>query len=75
MLYVVFLITFFIQFLVVLGVLMFVILLARPEVPLSGNKSLRATIIKVQGVPGGDHNPDQNSASAPPPRCRFSMIQ
>ena len=37
------LIIFLIQFLVVLTALMFVVFLARPEVPLSGDSSLKAT--------------------------------
>ena len=43
MLYLVLLIIFLIQFLVVLTALMFAIFLARPEVPLSGDSSLKAT--------------------------------
>jgi hypothetical protein len=74
-LYLALLIVFLIQFLVVLGALMFVIFLARPEVPFSGDKSLKATPTQVQGVRGGNHNPDRNSTIVPPPRCRFSMIQ
>ena len=40
------LIIFLIQFLVVLTALMFVVFLARPEVPLSGDSSLKATTTK-----------------------------
>ena len=46
MLYLVLLIIFLIQFLVVLAALMFAIFLTRPEVPLSGDSSLKATTTK-----------------------------
>jgi hypothetical protein len=42
-LYLVLLIIFLIQFLVVLAALMFAIFLTRPEIPLSGDSSLKAT--------------------------------
>ena len=61
MFYIVLLIIFLIQFLVALGALMFVIFLARPEVPLSGDGALKKTCDRDRLHP---HPPEEKGSAS-----------